>query len=180
MLLARESALRTIDADLVSFSPHSGVLRRQQFVIAIAFHTHRWQLLGSKLPRKKYCYWRLHRRLVRLYRLRSAMNCSAVWQRQSWPSPNTSQVSLVSAGTVQMNIVYLKILFCFVKEVALRHAHNFAHKLLTITRRANPPPQCAARRGQIHKNGLSWHACDPSKITWLQRLQLKAYQLSHW
>ena len=37
-----------------------------------------WQPLASRLPQEKFCYGRLHRRLLRRYRPQSAVNCSTL------------------------------------------------------------------------------------------------------
>ena len=53
-----------------------------------------WQVLVSNQPQNKFCYGILLRRLLRRYRPRSAVSCSAIWKRTAGSSPNTSQVSL--------------------------------------------------------------------------------------
>ena len=48
----------------------------------------------AELPREKFCYRWLHRRLLRRYRPQSAVNCSTLWEQTTGSQPSTSQVSL--------------------------------------------------------------------------------------
>ena len=51
-------------------------------------------MLASKLHLEKFCYGRLHRRLLRRYRPQSAVNCSTLRERTAGSPPSTSQLSL--------------------------------------------------------------------------------------
>ena len=53
-----------------------------------------WHWPADQLPKEKYCYGWLHRRLLRRYRPQSAVNCSTLWERAAGSSPNTSQVGV--------------------------------------------------------------------------------------
>ena len=58
--------------------------------------TQSWHLLKSRVPREKYCYGWLHRRLLRRYRPQSAVSCSTLWEQTAGSPPSTRQVSLNS------------------------------------------------------------------------------------
>ena len=66
-----------------------------QYIVHCTLYTACWKKLASLLPREKFCYGWLHRRLLRRYRPQSAVNCSTLWERAAGSSPNTSQVSLM-------------------------------------------------------------------------------------
>ena len=59
----------------------------------------------AELPREKFCYRWLHRRLLRRYRPQSAVNCSTLWEQTTGSQPSTSQVSLENVPVVLSIIV---------------------------------------------------------------------------
>ena len=85
---------------------HSSCIYWRKLCEVIAFSTSLticWKKLASLLPREKFCYGWLHRRLLRRYRPQSAVNCSTLWERAAGSSPNTSQVSLFHNAFAYLN-----------------------------------------------------------------------------
>ena len=86
-----------------------------------------WQTLASDLPLEKFCYGRLHRRLLRRYRPQSAVNCSTLWERAAGSPPNTSQVSLQIGERIRFQLFFVVFIFIF-----LYFSATISIKLLTL------------------------------------------------
>ena len=106
----------------------------------------------AELPREKFCYRWLHRRLLRRYRPQSAVNCSTLWEQTTGSQPSTSQVSLtilhvVLIACITPNNHWLNLFF-FSTGASLRHNKLGIYDSLELT----PTTQLEHTYTQAHKH----------------------------